>query len=122
MQFMMTTLPAGDTPGPPPTPEMMVEMGKLIDEMRESGVLVATGGLLPVSMGGTRVQSTGGKFTVVDGPYAESKELIAGFALVNVNSLEEAIELSRRFFAIGGGGDGHGEIRRIMGPDDDFNP
>jgi hypothetical protein len=90
----------------------MAEMGRLVESERKAGVLVETGGLLPISMGGARVKSQGGKFTVMDGPFTESKELVAGFAIVEVNSLEEALEASKRFYNVAG--DGEGEIRQIV--------
>jgi hypothetical protein len=63
-------------------------------------------------MGGARVKSEGGKFTIMDGPFTESKELVAGFAIVEVNSFEEAVEVSKRFYKVAG--DGEGEIRQII--------
>jgi hypothetical protein len=90
----------------------MAAMAKLIESETKAGVLLATGALLPVSMGGARVRSSKGKFSVTDGPFTESKELIAGWAIVEVSSREEAIEASRRFFQVAG--DGIGEIRQIM--------
>ena len=96
----------------PPSPELMAAMGKLIEEETKAGVLVATGGLLPVSQNGARVKCSGGELTVLDGPFPETKEQIAGWAIVQVKSREEAIEASRRFFKIAG--DGEGEIRQIM--------
>jgi len=114
MKFLLISHPDAASAGAPPDPGMMVEMARFVEEEMKSGVLLATGGLLPVSKGGARVRSAGGKFTVTDGPFTEAKELIAGFAIVQVNSREEAIEASRRFFRIAG--DGEGEIRQIMGP------
>jgi len=113
MKFLLTTSPNTDAPPAPPSPEFMQEMGRFVEEQTKAGVLLATGGLLPVSKGGARVRSSGGKFSVVDGPYAESKELIAGFAMIEVPTREAAIEASRKFFKIAG--DGEGEIRQIMG-------
>lgn len=116
MRFLMTTIPSeSDTP---PSPQMMAEMGQFVEEQTKAGVLVTTGGLLPLSRGGARVRSKGGKFSVVDGPFTEAKELIAGFAIIEVKSREEAIEASRRFFKVAG--DGEGEIHQIMGPQGDF--
>ena len=103
------------TPDPKATgsdPEHMAMMGKFIEESFKTGVLVSTGGLLP---GGLRVRSSGGKVTVTDGPFAESKELIAGFAILDVKSKEEAIEMGRRFIQIAG--DGESEMRQIMEPE-----
>lgn len=111
MKFFLMSLPNENAA--PPSPEFQAEMGKFIEAETKAGVLVATGALLPVSMGGARVKSEAGKFTVMDGPFTESKELIAGWAIIEVNSREEAIEASRRFYKIVG--DGEGEIRQIMG-------
>ena len=112
MKFFLMSLPNERTANTPPSPELMAEMGKFIAAERQAGVLLATGGLLPVSMGGARVKSEGGEFTVTDGPFTEAKELIAGWAIIEVNSREEAIEASRRFYKVAG--DGEGEIRQIM--------
>jgi hypothetical protein len=92
--------------------ENMTEMGEFVEESFKSGVLVSTGGLLPT---GARVRSSGGKITATDGPFTESKELIAGFAILDVKSKEEAIEMGRRFIRIAG--DGECEIRQIMEPE-----
>ena len=85
----------------PPSQETMAEMGKLIEELTNSGVLIATGGLLP-SAKGTRLRFAEGKRTVTDGPFTESKEMIAGFAVIDARSKEEVIELATRFAGIGG--------------------
>jgi hypothetical protein len=95
----------------PPTTEEMAKMGKLIEEMTNAGVLLATEGCLP-SAKGVRVRRSGGKLTVTDGPFTESKELIAGFALLAAESKEEAIELTKRFLEVAG--EGECEIRQIF--------
>ena len=102
-----------DADVPPPTPEMMAEMGAFIGEAVQAGVLVATGALQPK---GTRLRLSNGKFTVTDGPFIELKELLAGFAVIQVQSLEEAIEWSKRFRKIVG--DGESEIVQLFGPED----
>ena len=71
-------------------------MGKLIGDMHKAGVLLAAEGCLPSSKG-SRVRLDGGKFSVTDGPFPETKELIAGFALLQVKSKPEAIEWTKRF-------------------------
>jgi hypothetical protein len=96
----------------PPSPELMAAMGKLVEEETKAGVLVATGGLLPISQGGARVKWSKGELTVLDGPFPETKEQIAGWAIVQVKTREEAIEAARRFFKVAG--DGEGDIRQIM--------
>ena len=97
--------------GTPPTPREMERMGKFVEDMKASGVLLATEGCLPSSRG-ARVRLSSGKFNVTDGPFTEAKELICGFALLQVNSKEEAIENTKRFLEIAG--DGESEIRQIF--------
>jgi hypothetical protein len=107
MRFLMTSN-AGSTP---PDAQMYAEMGKFVEELTRSGVLLATGGLDT----GTHVTSSGGKITLTDGPFSESKEVIVSFALLDVRSLDEAVELARRFWTIAG--DGEGDIRQVFGPE-----
>lgn len=114
MKFFMSYTPDEAQAKGPPSPEMMAAMQKLVAAETKAGVLLATGGLLPVSMGGARIRCSGGELTFVDGPFAETKEQIAGWAIIQVASREEALEASRRFFAVAG--DGEGEIRQIMDP------
>jgi hypothetical protein len=116
MEFLMYDPNFNPETAAPPTPEMMEEMGKFIGEAVQAGVLVSTGALNPK---GTRLKLSGGKFTVTDGPFIELKELLGGFAVVRVKSLEEALEWARRFRKIIG--DGESEIVQLFGPDD-FRP
>jgi len=98
MRFMMIYKPA-DTKdmeaGVPPTQDEMAKMGAFIGELAQSGVLLATDGLQPSSKG-ARVRLSRGKLTVTDGPFTETKELIAGYWLFQTKSLEEAIEWVKR--------------------------
>ncbi len=80
----------------PPDPKVMATMGALIDEMTKAGVLEATGGLASTKKG-ARIRYEGGKRTVIDGPFTESKELVAGFAIVDLPSKAAAIEWAMRF-------------------------
>jgi hypothetical protein len=96
--------------GAPPSQHEMAEMGKLIDEMTKAGVLLSTEGCQP-SAKGARVRLSGGKVTVTDGPFTETKELVAGFAMIQVKSKDEAIEWTRRFLRVAG--DGESEIRQL---------
>jgi len=96
--------------GVPPSQHEMAEMGKLIDEMTKAGVLLATEGCQPSSKG-ARVRLSGGRITVTDGPFTETKELVAGFAMIKVKSKDEAIEWTRRFLNVAG--DGESEIREV---------
>ena len=107
MRFMMLYKP-GTESDPPPTQQEMEDMGQFIQEMAQSGALIATDGLQPSSKG-ARVRVADGKFTVTDGPFAETKELIAGYAIVEAKSKEEAIELAKRFLNVVGKGES--EIR-----------
>jgi hypothetical protein len=95
----------------PPTQEEMDAMGKMIEEGMRSGKLVSTEGCLPAAMG-ARVRIDNGKISVIDGPFAESKEVIGGFAILNANSKEEAIEYVKDFLKHMGTGET--EIRQIF--------
>ena len=94
-----------------PTPEQMAAIGKFGQEMTEAGVLLMTGGLVRPTKG-TRIGFADGKFTVTDGPYAETKELIDGFALIRADSMAEALEHAKRFMSIAG--DGEGEVLQVF--------
>lgn len=94
----------------PPTQEEMARMGRLIEEGFKSGWLVATEGCLPSALG-ARVRRSSGGITVKDGPFTESKELVGGFAILKVNSKEEAIELTRKFLEVAG--EGECELRQL---------
>ena len=85
-------------------------MGKLVEEGMKAGWLVSTEGCLPSSLG-ARVRLSDGKFTVTDGPFAETRELVGGFAIVQANSKQEAIELTKHFLQVAGGGET--EIRQL---------
>jgi hypothetical protein len=80
----------------PPDPRLMAKMGALVDEMTKAGVLQATGGLASTKKG-ARIRYQGGKHTVIDGPFTESKELVAGYAIIDLPSKAAAIEWSLRF-------------------------
>jgi hypothetical protein len=110
MRFLCVYRPGTPEVDRPPSPEEMAAMGKLIDDMAKAGVLLATEGCLPSSKG-VRVRSDAGKFTVTDGPFPETKELIAGFCMLQVKSKSEAIEWNKRFLAVVG--QGESEIRQL---------
>ncbi|WP_165984312.1 YciI family protein [Streptomyces sp. YIM 98790] len=80
-----------------PSPEFMTRMGAFMQEVGRAGVLLAAEGLLPSSASSARITVADGKRTVTDGPFTETKELIAGFALIEVRSREEAVEWASRF-------------------------
>lgn len=81
--------------GKPPSPELMAGMARLTEEYVKSGAMVATGGLAPSSQG-LRVRLSNGKRTATDGPFAETKELIGGYAILRADSREEAIAMANR--------------------------
>jgi hypothetical protein len=99
----------------PPSTEEFEKVGNLIEEWTKSGKLISTEGCLPSSKG-ARVRRAGTKYTVTDGPFTESKELVGGFALLEASSLEEAKELTKEFLEAVG--DGECEIRQIATMDD----
>ncbi|GLW91146.1 YciI family protein [Actinokineospora globicatena] len=100
-----------------PSTEAMVAMGRYNEELVKAGVLLAADGLHPSSKG-ARVLFDGDDRTVVDGPFAETKELVAGYSILEVGSLEEAIEWVKRAPNASPGLVGEVEIRRIFAPED----
>jgi hypothetical protein len=107
-----------------PTERLLAEMGRYMEEMANAGVLLAGEGLHPSSKG-SRVKFSGGKPSVIDGPFAETKELIAGYSMIQVNSRDEAIEWARRWPAVDGDGDVELEIRQVFEAEDfgaEFTP
>ena len=113
MRFMMIMIPGVySKPVPPdfvPDMEAMKQMGKYNEELRKAGILLTLDGLTPPSAG-ARVSFTGGKPKVMDGPFAEAKEVIGGCWIIQVTSREEAIEWAKRCPA---GPDDVIEIRRV---------
>ena len=97
MRFMVIVKATAESEkeGALPDPQLLVEMGKYNEELMKAGVLLALDGLHPSSKG-ARVKFSGKSRTVVDGPFTEAKELIAGFSILQVKSLEEAIEWVKR--------------------------
>src|SRR5260370_30085870 len=89
MRFMMLVKPAKHS-GPPPK-ELMDAIAKLGEEASRAGNMVETGGLAPAAMS-TRVRLTQGKITAIDGPFAETRELVGGYAIFEFKSKQEAIE------------------------------
>jgi len=111
MQYLMYSIEQNPETSAASNPEMMAEMGKFIQEAMNAGVVVTTGGL---EQTGTRLRLSGGKVSVTDGASITAKELIGGFAVLQVNSKEEAIEWATRFRKIVG--DGESEIVQVYGP------
>jgi len=104
--------------GVPPSREVVEGVGRLMEESAQAGVLLAAEGVHPSSKG-ARLKFSGGERTVTDGPFAEAKELIAGFAIIQVDSKEEAIEWATRFADVLG--DVEIEVRQVVELSD-FSP
>jgi hypothetical protein len=124
MRFMIIIKADADfEAGEMPSERLLAEFGKYNEELLRAGVLLACEGLHP-SSNGARVKISGTKRTVVDGPFTETKELIAGFWLIQVTSKEEAIEWAKRI-PNPDGVDVEVEIRRVFEAEDfgaDFSP
>jgi len=119
MRYMMMVKANADSEaGRMPPAELMEVLGKHSVEMIDAGVLLESGGLLPSSQG-ARVHVGGGTTMVTDGPFTESKELIAGYAILRADSREEAIALGRQYMqlhadVLGPQYEGQLEIRQMM--------
>lgn len=116
MRFL-SMIRVNERAGQVPSEQLMADMGKLMDEMTREGSLVRTAGLRPTREG-RRVRLRKGQLAVTDGPFVETKEVIGGFAILEAPSMDEAIELTKRFLRI------HGtdweiecEVRQIDGPE-----
>lgn len=116
MSFVRTDMSQGDPPQ-----ALMDAMGKLIEESFKAGTLIDTGGL-DVPSNAIRVRMSGGNIRVVDGPYSEAKEVIGGYAVMQFNTREEAIQASKDFLALHQEHwpewEGECEVRQIFGPND----
>jgi len=103
--------------GQVPSEQLMHDMGKLIDDMTREGVLVRTAGLRPTAEG-TRVRLRRGQLSAVDGPFTETKEVVGGFAILEAESMQQAIELTKRFLRVHGDEwDIECEVRQLDGPE-----
>jgi hypothetical protein len=119
MRFMIIVKGNKDTEaGVMPQESLMAEMARYHEELVKAGALLDASGLQPTSKG-ARIKYSNGKRTVIDGPFAESKELIAGYTIIQVKSREEAMEWARRFPApMGENQEAEIEIRQLFELDD----
>ncbi|MFL5563369.1 MAG: YciI family protein [Gemmatimonadaceae bacterium] len=118
MRFMILVKASKESEaGVLPSPELLIEMGKYNEELVKAGVMLAGEGLQS-SAKGARVRFSGNKRTVIDGPFAETKELLAGFWIFEVKSKEEAIEWVKRAPNPMPGTEAEIEIRQIFDPAD----
>lgn len=121
MKFMVIVKAnAASEAGVMPSEKLIAAMQDFNEEMVKAGILLAAEGLHPTSMG-ARIRIQGERRTVVDGPFAESKELVAGFWLIQVGSREEAIEWMKKCPSPHEEGDGEIEIRQLFTAED-FGP
>ena len=121
MRFMMIVKASKESEaGIMPSEELLSAMGKYNEELMKAGALLDGAGLQPSSKG-FRIKFSGGKRTVIDGPFAETKELIAGYWIIQVKSREDAMEWAKRIPAPHEGQEGEIEIRQFFELDD-FGP
>lgn len=113
MRYMIMFKADSDTEAAAPACIAKPEMGRFIEQLTARGVVLATEGLQPSTRNAARIRFTGGRMNVVDGPFAEAKELVAGFALVEVPSHEAALELAQAFLQIAGDGNA-AEVREVL--------
>ena len=113
MRFL-SIVKINENSGLQPSPKLMADMGKLMDELSREGKLVHTAGLAPTAEG-MRIRLSGGRLSVKDGPFTEAKEVIGGYALLEAESREEAMEITKRFLRVHGDEwDVECEVRRLM--------
>ena len=122
MRFMMIVKHA-EKQGPPPK-QLMDAIAKLAEEEANAGTMLGSGGLGPTALG-ARVRLAGGRVTVTDGPFTETKEVVGGYAQFELTSKEEAVESAVRFMELHKkhwpGWEGETEVRQMFGPED-FGP
>ena len=118
MRFIVMGMATKDSEAaPPPKPEAFAAMQKYNEELAKAGILLAAEGLAPTSKG-ARLKFSGDECTVIDGPFTETKELVAGFSIIKVKSLKEAIEVVKRMPNISPNGKAEVEIRKLMDVED----
>lgn len=116
MRFL-SMIKVDEESGQKPSAQVLENMGRLMDELTRAGVLIDTAGLAPTSEGVRMHLARGGRITVTDGPFTETKEVIGGYAIFEVPSKEEAVALTRRFLeAHGEDWDIECELRPMMAP------
>ena len=118
---VLTLLKMSEQIGEPPA-EMFEAMDRTIKEIDARLTLIDTNGLVPSAVAATVITGSGGKISTVDGPFTESKELIGGYALVEADTWEDAVEAARKIIAVHTdhwpGWEGSAEVRRVMSPDE----
>lgn len=119
MKFMML-VKSSEKNGPPP-PALMEAIGRISAEAAQNGTMIGGGGLAPTALG-ARVRVSGGKVSVIDGPFTEAKEILGGYAQFELNSKQEAIDAAVKFMELHRqhwpGWEGETEIRQLLDPGD----
>jgi hypothetical protein len=119
MRFMILAK-SSEQSGPPPE-SLMDAIAKAGEEATKSGTMIQSGGLAPTAMS-TRVRLSGGKISVLDGPFTEAKEVVGGYAMFDFKSKKEALDAVLHFMELHKlhwpGWDGESEIRQVFGPED----
>jgi len=119
MRFMML-VKTTENSGPPPK-GLMDAIAELAEKSNQAGTMVITGGLAPTAAS-TRVRLSQGKITAIDGPFAETREVVGGFAILEFNSKQEAVESAKQFMELHKihwpGWQGETEIRQVFGTED----
>lgn len=125
MRFMIIRKADADTEAyKMPSEQLLADMGKYHEDLAKAGVLLAGEGLHPTSRG-AKIKFVDGRPTVTDGPFAEAKEVIAGFTMIQVRSREEALEWVKRWPPLDGSGHAELELRQVFEADDfgrEFTP
>jgi len=120
MMRFMTLVRHAENSGPPP-PALMEALAKLSEEASKGGRMVEAGGLAPTAMS-NRVRLAKGKVTVIDGPFAETREVVGGYAVFDVESKQEMIDATVKFMELHRehwpGWEGETEVRQVFGPED----
>jgi len=120
MMRFMTLVRHAENSGPPP-PALMEALEKLSEEASKGGTILEAGGLAPTAMS-NRVRLAKGKVTVIDGPFAETREVVGGFAVFEVETKQEMIDATVKFMELHRehwpGWEGETEVRQVFGPDD----
>jgi hypothetical protein len=112
MRFMIMFKADADTEALAPACMVLPEMQQFLGELQRDGILAGTEGLKPSTDNAARLRRSAGKVSVVDGPFAEAKELVAGFVLVDVPSYDAAMRLAERFLEIAG--EASAEVREVF--------
>jgi hypothetical protein len=119
MQYMMIVKSTRDSEaGCTPNPKLMAAVAQMAEEATRRGIMIGAGGLQPSSKG-ARIRVAGGRTSVIDGPFAETKELVGGYAIFDLKSKDEAIQMGTQFMQVhaeilGPSYEGELEIRPLM--------